>query len=92
MPLINWKTKNKQLKLKHCEIVTKLCPIILKEDGSNFAEQKDAVAKCCTNTRMILILSCSPGGTGTLCETRDLFSEKKAFFEVCRKITLAQMQ
>ena len=49
MSLINWKTKTETLRLKQYEIVTKPCSIILKEDGYNFIEWKDTVAKHCQN-------------------------------------------
>ena len=92
MSLIDWKTKTATLKLKQYEIVTKPCPITLKEDGSNFMEWKDAVAKHCMNTGLISILTYGAAEPETPHEIHDLFAEEFTFFEVYGRITLDDMQ
>ena len=92
MSQIDWKTKTATLKLKQYEIVTKPCPIILKEDGSNFMEWKDPVAKKYMITDLITILTYGKAEPETPHEVHSLFSEQKTFFEVYGRITLAQVQ
>ena len=89
MSLIDWKTKTTALRLKQYEIVMKTCPIILKEDVSNFMEWKDSVAKHCMEPGLISILTYGNVEPNIQHEVHDFFSLAKTFFEVYSQITLA---
>ena len=82
MSLINWNTKTETTKLKEYEIVTEYCSIILKEDGSNFIEWKDAVAKHCEITGLDETLKFGPAPVDTdpPHQVHSLFPDENNFF------------